>query len=113
MELVKRLISEIQKGEKRYEENTSGPGFVRSDDTAHYCRDDSCRNVKASKPCSVRCSTLMRVCVGLRFGNPTYEATCKHFGICSQVLPSRIRPLFFLLNPPHCLKKNGTLDATH
>ena len=75
MELVKRLISEIQKGEERYEENTSGPGFVRSDDTAHYCRADSCRNVKASKPCSVRCSALKRVCAGLRFANPTYGAT--------------------------------------
>lgn len=34
-------------------------------------------------------------------------------GISSQVLPSRIRPDFFLFLPPHCLKKNGTLAREH
>lgn len=32
-------------------------------------------------------------------------------GISSQVRPSRIRPLDFGFEPPHCLKKNGTLHA--
>ena len=27
--------------------------------------------------------------------------------------PSRSRPAFFLLRPPHCLKKNGTLASVH
>ena len=34
-------------------------------------------------------------------------------GIWFHVLPSSVRPFFFLLTPPHCLKKNGTPAARH
>jgi hypothetical protein len=34
-------------------------------------------------------------------------------GILSYVTPSSLRPAFFLLTPPHCLKKNGTPADTH
>jgi len=34
-------------------------------------------------------------------------------GNWSQVCSSSILPFFFLLTPPHCLKKNGTFAARH
>ena len=36
-----------------------------------------------------------------------------HTGISSHVRPSKSRPAFFLLVPPHCLKKNATPASRH
>lgn len=38
---------------------------------------------------------------------------CYCAGTSSQVCPSSIRPAFFLLTPPHCLKKKATFRAWH
>ena len=44
----------------------------------------------------------------------TERGRCRFvFGHSSQVRPSRVRPVFFLFFPPHCLKWNGTSAATH
>jgi hypothetical protein len=51
--------------------------------------------------------------VGVLRQMPSNYATREVSGNSSQVLPSRIRPVRFLLNPPHCLKKNGTLADLH
>ena len=44
---------------------------------------------------------------GRRAARVSYPAAAR--GISSQVRPSSSRPFFFFWNPPHCLKKNGTL----
>ena len=41
---------------------------------------------------------------------PRYHSVA---GTASQVRPSNNRPAFFLLTPPHCLKKKGTLAVSH
>src|ERR1017187_8871209 len=42
-----------------------------------------------------------------------FQRTTKGSGIWSHVRPSSVRPAFFLLTPPHCLKKNSTPERRH
>jgi hypothetical protein len=46
-------------------------------------------------------------------GPECYVCATPRLGIPSQVRRSRSRPVFFLLVPPHCLKKKGTFASLH
>src|SRR5258705_12942789 len=52
------------------------------------------------------------LCKGVKDQNST-SSNCSTGGISSYVLPLSTLPVFFLLVPPHCLKKKATLFFVH
>ena len=69
------------------------------------------RTEEGEPPDSVRTAEQGKAFSGNRYPR-IHTGAAFGSGVWSHVLPSSVRPVFFLNTPPHCLKKNGVRDCT-